>query len=103
MNPSTEAAMKPVVYVVSVALLALTVAACGGRGAQSAGPVPTIPSAAKRVGFIGLPPKGAQPSFPQRGRLVAFWWASVPGAWGKSRFWLFADGRLISLREADIP
>ena len=89
--------------VLSAALLALTVAACGGGGAKSAGPAPTIPDAAKRVGFIGLPPSGAQPSTPQRSELVAEWWASVPGDWGKSKFWLFADGRLISLREADIP
>jgi hypothetical protein len=95
--------MKPIAYVLSAALLALTVAACGGGGAQSAGPAPTIPDAAKRVGFIGLPPKGAQPSYPQRSELVAHWWASAPGDWGKSRFWVFADGRLISLREADIP
>ena len=95
--------MRPVAYVLAAPLIASTVAACGGGGATSSGPAPTIPDAAKRVGFIGLPPKGAQPSTPPRGRLVAFWWASAPGDWGKGRFWLFADGRLISLREADIP
>lgn len=95
--------MKPIAHVVAAALLALTLTACGGGGAKSAGPVPTIPPAAKRVGFIGLPPEGAEPSMPRRSELVAFWWGSVPGDWGKSRFWVFADGRLISLREADIP
>src|SRR5215211_4532921 len=89
--------------VLPAAFLALTVAACGGGGAKSAGPVLTIPSAVNRVGFIGLPPRGAEPSTPRRGELLAFWWGSVPGDWGKSRFWVFADGRLISLREADIP
>src|SRR5215216_6383400 len=103
MNASTGAAVKPIAYLVSAALLALAPAACGGGGAKSAGPVPTIPSAAERVAFIGLPPKGAEPSNPKRGELVASWWGSAPGDWGKSRFWLFADGRLISLREADIP
>lgn len=95
--------MKPIAYLVSAALLVLAPAACGGGGAKSAGPVPTIPSAAERVAFIGLPPKGAEPSNPKRGELVASWWGTAPGDWGKSRFWLFADGRLISLREADIP
>ena len=51
-------------------------------------------------GFIGLPPKGAAPSQPESGELVLFYGVPEPGGWGKSRFWLFADGRLISLREA---
>jgi hypothetical protein len=95
--------MNPVAHVVAAASLVLTLGACGGGGAQSAGPVPTVPSASKRVGFVGLPPKGAPPSTPRRGELVAFWWGHAAGDWGKSRFWVFADGRLISLREADIP
>src|SRR5918995_2485651 len=95
--------MKPIAHVLAAAALTLTVTACGGGGAKSAGPVPTIPPAGKRVGFIGLPPKGAKPSTRQHSELAAEWWASVPGDWGKSKFWLFADGRLISLREADIP
>jgi hypothetical protein len=103
MNASTRAATNPVAYAVSAALLVLTVGACGGGGAQSAGPVPTVPSASKRVGFVGLPPNGARPSTPRRGELVAFWWGHAAGDWGKSRFWVFADGRLISLREVDIP
>ncbi len=56
-------------------------------------------------GFIGLPPQGATPSSPESGKLVFFYWGPVPGAadWGKSRFWLYADGRLISLRAATLP
>ena len=52
-------------------------------------------------GFIGLPPQGATPSSPESGELVLFYWGPLPGAedHGKSRFWLYADGRLISLRE----
>jgi hypothetical protein len=95
--------MKPIVQVLSAAALTLPVAACGGGGAKSAGPVPTILPAAEQVGFIGLPPKGAEPSSPKRGELVASWWGTVAGDWGKSRFWVYGDGRLISLREADIP
>jgi hypothetical protein len=53
-------------------------------------------------GFIGLPPKGATPSSPESGELVLFYWGPVTGAedHGKSRFWLYTDGRMISLREA---
>jgi hypothetical protein len=54
-------------------------------------------------GVIGLPPQGATPSNPESGKLVLFYWGPVPGDWGKSRFWVYADGRLISLREANRP
>ena len=56
-------------------------------------------------GFIGLPPQDATPSIPESGKLVLFYWGPVPGAedHGKSRFWLYEDGRLISLREATRP
>jgi hypothetical protein len=52
-------------------------------------------------GFIGLPPLGATPSNPEAGELVLFYWGPVPGDSGKSRFWVYADGRMISLREAN--
>lgn len=72
------------------------------------------------VGFIGLPPKGAPPSAPERGgatpnapktgKLVLFYWGPAAGnsdyglyGVGKSRIWVYADGRLIFLREAAIP
>jgi hypothetical protein len=54
-------------------------------------------------GFIGLPPEGATQSSPENAELVLFYWGPVPGDWGKSRFWVYADGRLISLREANRP
>jgi hypothetical protein len=54
-------------------------------------------------GFIGLPPEGATQSNPESGQLVLFYWGPVPRDWGKSRFWVYADGRLISLREANRP
>jgi hypothetical protein len=72
-----------------------------------------------RVGFIGLPPQGATPSAPDSGgatenaaanELVLFYWGPAAGnsdyglfGVGKSRIWVYADGRLIFLREAAIP
>jgi hypothetical protein len=61
---------------------------------------PTVPPSA-RVGFIGLPPEGATPSTPERGELVLSLWGSA-GA-GRSKVWVYSDGRLIWLREADLP
>ena len=72
------------------------------------------------VGFIGLPPQGATPSPPenrgampaarQSGKLVLFYWGPAAGnsdygrgGVGKSRIWVYGDGRLIFLREAAIP
>ena len=133
MNAPKGAAMKPLVLALSAACLALVVAACGsGGGAKSAGRVssvplepeppapaaavpvdteppapaatgPTVPPASARVGFIGLPPEGATPSTPESGELVIFYWGPAPGNWGKGRYWVYADGRLIFLREADLP
>jgi hypothetical protein len=54
-------------------------------------------------GFIGLPPEGATPSNPENAELVLLYWGPVQGDSGKSRFWVYADGRLISLREANRP
>jgi hypothetical protein len=56
-------------------------------------------------GFIGLPPVAATPSTPEGGELVIFYWVNAD--WnhlGRSRAWVYADGRLIWLREkADLP
>ena len=54
-------------------------------------------------GFIGLPPQEATPSSPESGKLLLFYWGPVGEGHGKSRFWLYADGRMISLREASRP
>jgi hypothetical protein len=55
-------------------------------------------------GFIGLPPQEAAPSSPESGKLLLFYWGPVDGQdHGKSRFWLYADGRMISLLEASRP
>src|SRR5688572_4981134 len=53
-------------------------------------------------GFIGLPPVGATPSSPEDGELVIAYLTPAPGDWGKSWFWLYADGRLISERQANL-
>jgi hypothetical protein len=54
-------------------------------------------------GFIGLPPQGATPSTPESGELVLHYFGPNPGVHGKSRIWVYTDGRLISLRDADYP
>jgi hypothetical protein len=56
-------------------------------------------------GFIGLPPEGAAPSTPDNGELEIFFSVGGPnGKLGRSRAWVYADGRVIWLREgADIP
>lgn len=59
-------------------------------------PGPTAPSPSTGVGFIGLPPKGATPSTPERGKLVL----SLDGS---SMVWVYADGRLILDRQGYLP
>jgi len=50
-------------------------------------------------GFIGLPPQGATPSTPESGELEIFYLVGDPGAdLGRSRAWVYADGRLLWLR-----
>jgi hypothetical protein len=56
-------------------------------------------------GFIGVPPVGATPSSPESGDLeIVYWFPSVTQHLGRSRAWVYADGRLIWLREgSDLP
>ena len=59
-----------------------------------------------RTGFIGLPPIGATPSSPASGELEIFYWvdwAAEREADGRTRAWVYADGRLISLGGPDRP
>ncbi len=44
-------------------------------------------------GFSGLPPVGATPSTPERGVLEMYYW--VHDVRGRTRNWVYADGRLI--------
>jgi hypothetical protein len=48
-------------------------------------------------GFIGLPPVGARPSAPESGELEIFYWVNwaANGTEGRTRGWVYADGRLI--------
>jgi hypothetical protein len=58
-----------------------------------------------RTGFIGLPPEGATPSNPASGKLEIWYWAHwfANGNDGRTRAWVYADGRLISLGGPDRP
>ena len=51
-------------------------------------------------GFVGLPPVGATPSAPESGELVIQYWVDTDGpkGTGEARAWVYADGRLITLR-----
>lgn len=70
-------------------------------------PGPTVneaPSATGRVGFIGLPPAGATPSTPERGELVlGFYGGTTKGPAGRTRLRVYADGRVIWQRDANLP
>jgi hypothetical protein len=46
-------------------------------------------------GFSGLPPVGATTSTPESGVLELYYWVAQPR--GRSRSWVYADGRLIRL------
>ena len=87
-------------FVVPVALIA--VLSSRDRTQTPAGPGPTVSPASTRVGFIGLPPEGATPSTPESGELVFSLWGSTDTI-PRSRVWVYADGRLIWWREADLP
>jgi hypothetical protein len=56
-------------------------------------------------GFIGLPPSGATPSAPESGELVIQYRVDAEGLQHPAgRGWVYADGRLITLREnSDLP
>jgi hypothetical protein len=68
-----------------------------------------------RTGFVGLPPIGATPSSPASGELeIQYWawwaangqsyWATNPNTrFGRTRAWVYADGRLITFGGPDRP
>ena len=67
-------------------------AATPTRPASPASARPDASNPSPRVGFVGLPPPGAAPSAPRGGELVVAVWTR------QARAWLYADGRLITLR-----
>lgn len=100
---------------VAVALAAAALVAVGTASAFG-----SVREFVRGVGFIGLPPQGAKPSAPgsggatstaaESGKLVLLYWGRAAGnsdyglgGVGKSRIWVYADGRLIFAREASIP
>jgi len=106
--PIVAVAAAAVVIVVGVVMLD---AANDGTETDVPANQPTTVAAAERVGFIGLPPVGATTSDPERGQVVLDI-ASCPyspyGEPSEISGWtgeltVFADGRLIWLRYADVP
>ncbi len=102
--------MKPLVLALATAWLVFGLAACGGSSARSAGPAPKVSLTSKRVGFIGLPPEAARPSTPKNGKLIIAYYGDAPAkiiwtsrTWGRNFAWVYADGRLIWVREDDRP
>jgi hypothetical protein len=86
---------------IAVFVAAVLIVTTGGRLDLSK-PAVSGPLPSERVGFIGLPPKGAPPSTPAHGELVL----SLNGgttAGPRSKIFVFADGRLIWQREANLP
>lgn len=78
-----------IAFAVAAALVAMTAAAFGA-----------VRIFVHHKGFIGLPPLGATPSSPANGELVLHYFGPNPGLPGKSRVWVYADGRVISLLDA---
>jgi len=84
---------------VAVAAIALVVAVGTGSAIGS------VRDFVLRTGFIGLPPIGATPSSPASGELEIWYWApwAANGKGGRTRAWVYADGRLISWGGPDRP
>jgi hypothetical protein len=74
-------------------------------GGTTSGVTATSPSTStERVGFVGLPPEGATPSSPVHGELVlSFYGGTTAGPQARTRVRVYADGRIIWQRDADLP
>ena len=93
----------------AVAATALVVAVVSGSAIGS------VRDFVLRTGFIGLPPIGATPSSPASGKLEILYWApwfaNGKPFWadnlnvknGRTRAWVYADGRLITWGGPDRP
>jgi hypothetical protein len=85
-------------------LVAFAVAAVVAAAAATA--IGSVRDFVLRTGFIGLPPIGATPSSPASGELEIWYWAPWfvnEGENGRTRAWVYADGRLISWGGPDRP
>jgi hypothetical protein len=94
---------------VTVFVAAVWLVTTGGsfdRGVAPATPGPSEPTSSPYpagVGLVGLPPKGAPPSTPERGKLiVGFTFGHTPGDPGRFSFHLYADGRVIWQQLGDL-
>jgi hypothetical protein len=115
-RPVVRKARRRAAFTVAGTLLAIGAVVAGGivganrlttastdRNQKPAVPRPTTSPDPKRVGFIGLPPEGAAPSVPERGQLVLYFFGGHPSGRGRSEIWLYADGRIIAERDANLP
>ncbi len=85
--------------------LVIAFAVVAAAAAIAASAVGAVRDFVLRTGFIGLPPIGATPSSPASGKLEIWYWApwSANGKDGRTRAWVYADGRLISWGGPDRP
>ncbi len=74
-------------------------------GPAETGPAETGPAGSlSKVNVIALPPAGATPSSPEHGELVLYVdGEGIAADRALTRMYLYADGRLIWLREGDLP
>jgi hypothetical protein len=93
------------VVAIAVFVAAVWILATGWPFARTtpAAPGPTVPPAPTRVGFIGLPPKEATPSTPKHGELVLSLYGRSTTEGGRTRIYVYADGRVIWDQEGDLP
>jgi hypothetical protein len=94
---------------VAVFVAAVWLATTGGPFDRGAAPVAPRPSESTSspypagLGLVGLPPKGAPPSTPERGELiVGFTFGHTPGDAGRFSFHMYADGRVIWQQLGDL-
>lgn len=87
------------VVAVAVLMVPVWLVATSGRSAPSIMPVSTGPAATSSpidIGLVGLPPRGATPSTPERGKLVLhLGFGHTSGDGGRFSLSMYADGRVI--------
>lgn len=94
------------VVAIAVFVAAVWIVTTGGPFDRTQTPAvtgPTVPSRSDRVGFVGLPPEGATPSIPKHGELVLSLYGRSTTEGGRTRIYVYADGRVIWDQEGDLP